>query len=106
MNTDEPIPKGENGEGEGRGSNGRFAKGWRGGPGNPFAAKVARLRKALLAQAKTGDVAAVRELLSRCLGPAEALDMADVTGDAEGGDSGHCEGEHAARIEQRGGGSL
>lgn len=71
--------------------NGRFAKGNPGGPGNPHARKVAALRSALIGavseqdvaaivralveKAKGGDVAAVKELLSRTLGPAEALDV-------------------------------
>lgn len=80
-----PSTNGDNG----RGVNGRFAKGNKGGPGNPFAAKVAKLRKALLGavtardmadivkalvrQAKAGDVASAREVIERCLGkPIEA----------------------------------
>jgi len=83
----EPSPIGANG----RDRRGRFAPGNDGGPGNPHAAKVAALRSALLGavseddvaavvaalidKAKAGDVAAVRELFSRTLGPAEALDV-------------------------------
>lgn len=68
---------------------GRFLPGNRGGPGNPFARRVGELREALLAevspedlraivrvlvdQAKSGDVAAAREVLLRTLGrPVEA----------------------------------
>ena len=68
---------------------GRFLRGCAGGPGNPFAKRVAALREALLAevspedlraivrvlvdQAKAGDVAATREVLLRTLGrPVEA----------------------------------
>ena len=70
--------------GSGRDQHGRFAKGNAGGPGNPYAAKVARLRAALLAAvteddvreiverlvrlAKEGDTVAVRELFLRTLG--------------------------------------
>jgi hypothetical protein len=75
----------------GRDSHGRFAQGNRGGPGNPFARQVAALRKTLLAavtpedleavtrelirQAKEGNVAAAKLLLSYALGkPAPAVD--------------------------------
>jgi hypothetical protein len=80
-----PSPNGANG----RDAGGRFAKGNAGGPGNPYAARVAKLRAALLdavttedieavaralvRQARQGDVASIRELLSRTLGkPLEA----------------------------------
>ncbi|MFN0012096.1 MAG: hypothetical protein ACKVS8_10685 [Phycisphaerales bacterium] len=82
MNT--PTPNGRDGSG-------RFAPGNTGGPGNPHAASVARLRaamlgaveagdvadvvKALVALAKGGNVAAAREVLDRTLGKAEALDL-------------------------------
>src|SRR5205807_2395576 len=75
----------------GRDSHGRFGKGNRGGPGNPFARQVGALRSALLSaltpqdiaaaaqellrQAKEGNVAAARLLLSYALGkPAAAVD--------------------------------
>lgn len=76
----EPSANGSNG----RGTGGRFAAGNAGGPGNPHAARVAQLRATLLAavtdddiraivatlvaQAKGGDLAAIRELLDRLLG--------------------------------------
>ena len=80
-----PSTNGDNG----RDTGGRFAKGNAGGPGNPYAARVARLRAALLdavtpedidavaralvRQTRQGDVASIRELLSRTLGkPVEA----------------------------------
>jgi hypothetical protein len=82
-----PSPNGANGRGPG----GRFAKGNVGGPGNPNARHVARLRSALLKavkpndlkeviaallqSAKRGEVAAARELLQRLLGPAESIDL-------------------------------
>jgi len=66
---------------------GRFVAGNRGGPGNPFASKVARLKSALLEsvdeqdvrdviaslvhQAKNGDTVAAMFLLDRALGPAK-----------------------------------
>jgi hypothetical protein len=74
-----------------RQSDGRFAKGNPGGPGNPFARQVAKLRQVLLEsvteedlreivqamvkKAKEGDMVAAREVLSRVIGkPAEAPD--------------------------------
>jgi hypothetical protein len=81
-----PSTNGDNG----RDVRGRFAKGNTGGPGNPFARQMARLRRAfckmvteediqavarqLLEQAKAGDVAAARLALSYTIGkPAEAV---------------------------------
>src|SRR5262249_36747143 len=77
-----PSPKG----GNGRASNGRFEKGWKGGPGNPFNKQVQQLRSALLntvttedmvaivkkliALAKKGSIPAAKELLDRVLGKA------------------------------------
>jgi len=75
----------------GHDSNGRFAKGNPGGPGNPFARQVAALRKviinrlteedllaiteALLARAKEGSVGAAKLLLAYAIGkPASAPD--------------------------------
>lgn len=68
----------------GRGANGQFTKGNKGGPGNPYAQQVARLRTViinavtdddlelivarLVEDAKGGDLAAIRELFSRLLG--------------------------------------
>jgi hypothetical protein len=70
----------------GRTPRGQFAKGNLGGPGNPYAKRVAWLRQALLdavsaddiraivmilvARAKDGDMAAIRELLDRLIGKA------------------------------------
>lgn len=72
-------------------ASGRFRLGNAGGPGNPHAAQVARLRAAMLAAvtpddvadlvrtllelAKGGNVAAIRELLDRVLGKSEAIDL-------------------------------
>jgi hypothetical protein len=75
----------------GRGSNGRFLKGNKGGPGNPHARQVAALRQAFFAavtaedistiaqamieKARQGDVAAARLVIQYSLGrPAEAVD--------------------------------
>ena len=78
----------------GRTPRGQFAKGNLGGPGNPYARRVADLRAALLEsvteqdiravaralvkRAKEGEVPAVRELLDRLLGRTadSALDRA------------------------------
>jgi len=76
-------------ESNGRDIHGRFAKGNRGGPGNPHAKQVSLLRSALLKAvspedvqqvmsklielAKAGDVRAIKEILDRTLGkPLEA----------------------------------
>ena len=76
----DPSPKGTNGRDE----HGRFLPGHAGGPGNPYAKQVAKLRSGLLgavteddireivqkliAMAKEGDIAAAREVLLRTLG--------------------------------------
>lgn len=79
----------ENGE-NGRDAGGRFAIGNAGGPGNPHAKRVAELRtmlldavtdddlraiiRALVARARDGDLAAIRELLDRIIGrPAQQV---------------------------------
>lgn len=86
-----PSPNGSNGAATAitRDSNGRFVKGNAGGPGNPHARRVGELRShlmqalsdddwriaitALVAKAKQGDLAAIKELLDRTLGrPTEA----------------------------------
>ncbi len=86
--SDQPSPNGGNGK---RNANGRFAKGNPGGPGNPYARRVAQLRAmiadavtdedllaivgALVERAKEGDVVAARELFNRLVGrPPEAID--------------------------------
>lgn len=69
---------------EDRDTLGRFAKGWKGGPGNPYASQVARWRQALYAcvtdddirqvmrglvdAAKGGQPWAIHELLNRLVG--------------------------------------
>ncbi len=76
---------------DGRDQRGRFAPGNTGGPGNPHAAQVAKLRAALLEAvtpedlravvgslvnaAKGGSVPAARELLERLLGKPVELDL-------------------------------
>ena len=83
-----PLPNGGNGT---RDTKGRFAKGNPGGPGNPYAKQVARIRSlitdavseedlravigALVAKARGGDVSAARVLFDRIAGkPAAAID--------------------------------
>ena len=84
------IPPSANGS-NGRDDRGRFASGNPGGPGNPLAAQVGRLRAALLEavtpediaaiiarlieQAKGGDVRAIREVLDRTLGKPQEADF-------------------------------
>jgi len=83
---------------EKRGTNGRFLPGHCGGPGNPHARKVHRLRSTLLntvtstdieeivhkliSMAKGGDVAAIKELLDRTIGkPVTAVELSGVDGE-------------------------
>ena len=83
---------------EKRGVNGRFLPGHCGGPGNPHAQRVHRLRSALLntvtptdieeivhkliSMAKGGDVAAIKELLDRTIGkPVTAVELSGVDGE-------------------------
>ena len=77
----------------GRDGRGRFAPGNRGGPGNPHAAQVSRLRSALLdaitpddmraiisaliGKARSGDVHAASVLFERVLGKPLELDIID-----------------------------
>lgn len=95
-----PVPKMPKGEmmsdpsttaGNGRDPGGRFVPGNRFARGNPHASRVAKLRTAalaavtqrdlkailrkLVALALAGNVAAAREILSRTLGPADAIDI-------------------------------
>ena len=78
-------------EDNGRDGRGRFAPGNRGGPGNPHAAQVSRLRSALLdaitpddmkaiisaliGKAKAGDVHAASVLFERVLGKPLEIDI-------------------------------
>lgn len=78
-----PSPNGANG----RDASGRFVKGWKGGPGNPYVRHVAAIRSVLMSavsdddlraivstlveKAKAGDVMAAREVLDRLLGKAK-----------------------------------
>ncbi len=83
--------------GNGRDTRGRFTKGNQGGPGNPNAQHVAKLRdgfrtactvadvraicRKLVALAKNGNLMAVREVLDRTIGKSAA---ADEDGDGDG----------------------
>jgi len=85
---------------DGRDNTGRFTKGNAGGPGNPYAAKSAQLRTALMdavtdedikavaqtliQEARAGNVQAGRELLDRTLGKAHQTRTTELTG--PGGD--------------------
>src|SRR5262249_36117624 len=68
----------------GRGTGGHFAKGNKGGPGNPFARQVAARPQALLAAGSDDDVAAVgKKLLALALAgdvPAAKVLLAHVLG--------------------------
>ena len=92
--SDRPSTNGEQKAPDGRGSGGRFAKGWKGGPGNPFAAEVGKHRalfkaarakdvdaalktiREVMGKGKDGDrLAAARLMLDRLIGPAVELDI-------------------------------
>lgn len=76
---------------DGRDAAGRFATGNRGGPGNPYAKRVAALRVAMLEAvsegdmqailsklvelAKAGNIPAAKEVLDRCLGRTLEADL-------------------------------
>jgi hypothetical protein len=78
---------------------GRFVKGNSGGPGNPQAAKVAKLRTAfldavteedvrdvlaaLVAEARAGSVPAIREFLTRVMGQPQAVDAIERLAELE-----------------------
>ena len=95
--------------GDGRDSSGRFARGNKGGPGNPFARKVGQLRSALLEtvteddmravaaklvqMARGGNLPAIRELLERMLGKPIEADFMERLEELE---------KHLAHAEERG----
>jgi hypothetical protein len=82
-----------NANGTGRTPGGRFAPGNAGGPGNPHAGTVSKLRAAILAavtpedieaivralvhRAKGGDLGAARELLDRAIGKPTDADLSE-----------------------------
>jgi len=89
----QPSSNGPDGDRAGRDAQGRFAAGNKLGKGNPFAARVAKLRSELLkavtpadirgvvrkliTQAKSGDLPAIKELLDRVLGKPLETDVFD-----------------------------
>ena len=94
MNDDSPnVGNGAQPSLNGRGQNGRFLRGNGGGPGNPLSAKCNRLRSAMLRSVspqdmrdliaklielgKNGDVSAIKEVLTRSVGPAISLDLVE-----------------------------
>lgn len=90
-----PLPKGDNGRDE----KGRYVNGHAGGPGNPYARKVAAFRNALWNAAEPerdnlarvlvnaaleGKPWAMRELWDRLMGKAkQTVDFRDVTPDGD-----------------------
>ena len=95
-----PSTNGSNGS-PGRDWHGRFAKGWKGGPGNPHARQVARLRSIILEETSEEDLRIiwrntlkmakcygfpylpfVREVLDRLLGKPGPM-LADESGDSD-----------------------
>ena len=84
---------------EGRDTRGRFTRGNSGGPGNPLGARAARFRaaimeavseddlrqviEALVRQAKSGDLGAIRELLVRTVGRPLEADLLERIEDLE-----------------------
>ena len=88
-----------NGQGRDRDGLGRFAPGNRGGPGNPHASKVAKLRAALLEavtlddvrdvlaalvqEAREGNVSAMKLFFDRTLGQPEAVDVLERMSELE-----------------------
>ena len=84
-------------QGEDRDALGRFAPGWRGGPGNPYASMVARWRRELYAcvtdedirqvmrvlvdAAKAGSPWAINELLNRLVGKPPVVVVAAASED-------------------------
>lgn len=85
-----PLPNGPNGSSD-RDAKGRFRKGNAGGPGNPFSAQAAKLRRELFSvvtparlrkivesvvrQAEGGDLIAAKLVIERVLGPPVGLDL-------------------------------
>jgi hypothetical protein len=92
------MPTTTNGAGA-RDPSGRFLPGNPGGPGNPHARQVGRLRSAMLTAvdegdlrlivtklvelAKAGNVIAAREVLDRCLGKPVEADLIERLGQLE-----------------------
>lgn len=93
------MPDPSTNDSNGRDERGHFAKGNPGGPGNPFARRVAELRKemlasitdrdireiigALLKSAKRGDLGAAKLVLSYCIGQPSAAPNPDEVDERE-----------------------
>jgi len=105
-----PSPNGANGS-SGRDAGGRFRKGNPGGPGNPMARRVGKLRSALVRSvspnevkeiitglvkaATAGDVSAAKLLFDRLLGPPVQADYEERLGTLERlAESTHQQGGH------------
>src|SRR5688572_1230512 len=94
---------------DGRDGSGRFVPGNKGGPGNPFARKVGRLRSALLetvteddmravaaqlvAMARGGNLPAIKELIERTLGRSVEADFLERLDELE---------KHLTQAQERG----
>jgi len=94
--SDEPFSNGANGE-DGRGADGRFRPGWKGGPGSPVARQARQLRERLndalfkvcspdrllaavdacLKSAEAGDIVALKFLAERIAGTAVSGELLD-----------------------------
>ena len=86
----------EEARGDDRDALGRFAKGWKGGPGNPYASQVARwwrelyacvtdedirqVMRVLVEMAKIGQPWAIHELLNRLVGKPPTVVQLDSDG--------------------------
>ena len=93
------LPNGKNG----RDSRGRFVEGNPGGPGNPYARQVARLRSlireavseddlqaivaTLVDKAKKGNLTAIREVFNRLIGTPSIVRDAEVPESEQGFDA-------------------
>ena len=107
--SDSPSTHGSNGGlGDGRIDRGRFGKGNRYGKGNPLAGRAAKLRAvllkrvkdkdmvevvdALIAQAKAGELNAIKEFLNRCIGTPVPQDIEERLAALEAAQEGKANG--------------
>lgn len=84
---------------DGRNEKGKFAKGWKGGPGNPHVARLSGYRAKwlsllndddiergylqLMSAVDAGEPWAIKELFDRTLGKAQGNDNVNITTDAD-----------------------
>ncbi len=61
-----------------RDSAGRFVKGHPGGPGNPHAARVLKLRREMLDESASGEPCRLRKVVAKCYDLAEKGDTAAI----------------------------